>query len=85
MTTVYIALPYVIISAGLQFLVSQLDMAWLTLAVFLLNWYVAFGAWVVFYFKRVPSQQRIDAIDMKGALRNLYYCLWWPWYLSRKG
>ena len=77
--------PYVLLIVIGKIILDVVDSTWLYVAASVAYWYLLAGAYVVFVRKKTPSQQRQDSIDFKGAARNLYYCIWWPWFLARKG
>ncbi len=49
----------------------------------LLVYDLAFGLFVVFILLETRSAQSCERVDVRGAARNLYWALWWPWFVIR--
>jgi fatty acid desaturase len=46
--------------------------------------YVWIGKFIVFKLLNEKREQNNEQIDFKGAARDVYRAVWWPWYLRRE-
>ena len=84
MTWLRIVIPHMLLTYAWLIIMSLADCQALNTFTVLLVFYLMYGAHVVFFVKKTPSQQRMDIVDFRGAFKNLYYMLWWPWFAAKR-